>query len=209
MTIADFDAKVSDWAVRRTPIFGSHNGAANAGNHLLVAETGVAVASLLLTPSGPDAGGWFLAKTQGLAVEGAGVLVTNGAIEGLKRATRRVRPEDRGEEGVDAESFPSGHSGTAFSLATLTQRNLESMPIPETARWGLSAGTYTLAASVAWARVESGKHFPTDVLAGAAIGHFLSAFIHDAFIGLPERKGWLVQAAPLDGGAVLDLTFSF
>ena len=36
------------------------------------------------------------------------------------------------------------------------------------------------------ARVGGRKHFPSDVLFGAALGHFLTAFIHDAFLNLAE-----------------------
>ena len=33
----------------------------------------------------------------------------------------------------------------------------------------------------AWARVESGAHYPSDVLAGAALGNFTTLFIQEAF----------------------------
>ena len=42
----------------------------------------------------------------------------------------------------------------------------------------------TLAAATAWARVEAVKHYPADVLAGAAPGHFLTTVIHDSMMGL-------------------------
>lgn len=42
-----------------------------------------------------------------------------------------------------------------------------------------------LASAVAWARVERGRHFPSDVLAGAALGHFLSAFCRPLLACLP------------------------
>jgi len=32
------------------------------------------------------------------------------------------------------------------------------------------------------------KHNPSDVLAGYALGHFLSAFINDAFLGLEHEN---------------------
>jgi hypothetical protein len=37
--------------------------------------------------------------------------------------------------------------------------------------------------ATAWARIEAGAHYPTDVLAGAALGNFVSLFVHDAFLG--------------------------
>ena len=41
-----------------------------------------------------------------------------------------------------------------------------------------------MAAGTAWARMEANRHYPSDVLFAAAMSHFLSAFIHDAFMGL-------------------------
>ena len=34
-----------------------------------------------------------------------------------------------------------------------------------------------------WARVESGSHYPTDVLIGHAWGNFLAVFVLETFIG--------------------------
>lgn len=48
---------------------------------------------------------------------------------------------------------------------------------------GLQIGFTTLTVSTAWARVEAKSHFPSDVLAGMALGHFIGAFINDAFLG--------------------------
>ena len=43
----------------------------------------------------------------------------------------------------------------------------------------LIAATYTSAYLTAWARVEAGAHYPSQVLAGAAFGTFLSSVLHD------------------------------
>jgi len=82
----------------------------------------------------------------------------------LKSSVSRLRP------GHGTHSFPSGHSAMAFTGATLMESNLG--PVG-----GLPA--YGLAAFTAFERVESGRHYPSDVLAGAAIGT-LSAGIIDA-----------------------------
>jgi hypothetical protein len=62
---------------------------------------------------------------------------------------------------------------------------------------------------VAWARVEGAKHFPSDVLAGAALGYFITAFIHDAFLGLPDEDRFGFVIISLDGGAAAQLSFHF
>ena len=62
----------------------------------------------------------------------------------------------------------------------------------------------TLAAATAWARVEAEKHYPADVLAGAAPGHFLTTVIHDSMMGLDSAVQVGVQ---LDGNNSGMLTF--
>jgi undecaprenyl-diphosphatase len=57
-------------------------------------------------------------------------------------------------------SFPSGHSATAFACATV----LASLA----PRWRLPF--FVLAALIALSRLYNGVHYPTDVLAGSALG---------------------------------------
>ena len=79
----------------------------------------------------------------------------------------------------------------------------------EKIRVPLQIGNIFLATGVGWARVEAGKHYPSDVLAGAALGHFLSAFIYDAFIGLPEHRRLGIYVEPNKHGAMVGLSFGF
>jgi membrane-associated phospholipid phosphatase len=106
-------------------------------------------------------------------------------------------------------SFPSDHSSNAFSSATLSNRNLNAIKMPAGVRLPLQVGNIVIATGVAWARVEAGAHYPSDVLAGAAIGHFISAFMYDAFMGLPEQKNWVLYASPTKGGAMVEVSFDF
>jgi len=55
-----------------------------------------------------------------------------------------------------------------------------------------------VALGTGWARVEAQKHYPSDVLAGMALGNFMAAFIYDAFMGLepPWRIGPAVTIGP-------------
>jgi hypothetical protein len=47
------------------------------------------------------------------------------------------------------------------------------------------------------------------VLAGAALGHFITAFIHDAFLNLPSDDRFDFVIISLDGGAAAQLSFHF
>lgn len=68
------------------------------------------------------------------------------------------------------ESFPSGHTSVAFSMATaysylfMKKHPSSPMVIP------LWIGSHLAAAGVGLLRVEAGRHFWTDVVAGAALG---------------------------------------
>jgi membrane-associated phospholipid phosphatase len=117
-TVDHFDRKVSDWATRRTPIFGSKNSASQASDYLLGALEAETFVTALGTPSGNEPKDWVYSKVKGVSVELRAELVTAGTTSLLKVATARERPEGGGK------SFPSGHASAAFSSATLANRNL-------------------------------------------------------------------------------------
>jgi undecaprenyl-diphosphatase len=90
---------------------------------------------------------------------------------GLKNAIRRPRPFHASKVPSvilpsDQFSLPSGHSAAAFVFATTVAQFY-----PE---YGILA--YFLAASIGASRVVLGVHYPTDIVAGAALG-ILSAEI--------------------------------
>lgn len=95
----------------------------------------------------------------------AGVFVVT---YGMKYLVDRERPYDRWPDRVhvysreNSPSFPSGHTATAFALATsLCVRYPKWYVIAPSALWACSVGV---------SRMNEGVHYPSDVLAGAAIG---------------------------------------
>ena len=87
---------------------------------------------------------------------------------GMKYLVDRERPYDRWPDRVHAysrensPSFPSVHTATAFALATsLCVRYPKWYVIAPSALWACSVGV---------SRMNEGVHYPSDVLAGAAIG---------------------------------------
>ena len=87
---------------------------------------------------------------------------------GMKYLVDRERPYDKYPDRVHAyshegsPSFPSGHTATAFALATSL-----SVKYP---KWYVIAPSALWACSVGVSRMNEGVHYPSDVLAGAAIG---------------------------------------
>jgi membrane-associated phospholipid phosphatase len=92
------------------------------------------------------------------------VVITSG----IKYAVDRERPFERypdlieKRESVSSPSFPSAHTATAFSLVTSL-----SIRYP---KWYIIAPGYLWACSVGFSRMNRGVHYPSDVIAGAAIG---------------------------------------
>ena len=77
-------------------------------------------------------------------------------INGIKYSVCETRPD-----GSAADSFPSGHTATAFAGAELIRM--------EYGGW-IGAAAYTAAAATAVLRVYNGEHWCNDVLAGAGLG---------------------------------------
>ena len=78
---------------------------------------------------------------------------------GLKRGVGRVRPD-----GSNSLSFPSGHSSTAFTVATIVDHHY-GRPA--------SIAAYAAASFVAASRLDAGKHYLSDVVAGATLGYIV------------------------------------
>ncbi|CAH2032326.1 phosphatase PAP2 family protein [Trichlorobacter ammonificans] len=88
----------------------------------------------------------------------------------IKEGTGRGRPAVASGKGdlrplqfkTDYDSFPSMHTASSFAMASVIARTSQSIE--------LSVLSYTLAASVGFARMNQNKHWASDVLLGAALG---------------------------------------
>ncbi|MBD5359383.1 MAG: phosphatase PAP2 family protein [Bacteroides sp.] len=113
------------------------------------------------------------------ALKGATSVIIYAALtNGLKYSVREPRPNGR------RNSFPSGHSGTAFLGAELLRQDY--------GPWAGLAG-YTVATGVGVMRILNGRHWFNDVLAGAGIG-ILSARCGQWL--LPLERRWLKLDRP-------------
>jgi len=137
----------------------------------------IAPFSLLLTDEGkkePWTIGTMYVETQ---------LLNLGAMFLIKNLTSRTRPfvyNDDPRIPLEAKladdarrSFVSGHASTVFAAATflsIVNQKLHPGSKANPWVWGVS---YAAATTTAILRVAAGKHYPTDVMAGAALGIFV------------------------------------
>jgi hypothetical protein len=194
----DWDHEVSDWARREQPIFGGSAG--QAGRASRNATIGLSLATAMATPSGCN---WGLNKAKVVAVQTYSALAPQIITRELKKATDRVRPNGR-----DDLSFPSSIAAEAAGWAASGRRNVRAMSIPRGYRTALEGCFTTLTALTAWSRVENGAHYPSDCLAGVAIGNFTSLFLQDAILG-PSWRDFRLGVAPGREQTQFGLTYSF
>ncbi|MEU0009261.1 phosphatase PAP2 family protein [Streptomyces sp. NPDC006314] len=122
------------------------------------------------------AGGWRgrKAAAAGLAAVGLAQLISNGVC---KQVTDRPRPpeewipHDEVHDRPESSSFPSGHTAAAAAFTAAVA-----------AHWPAAGVVCTVPATlVALERVQSGAHYPSDVVTGALVG-----------VG----SAWLIRRAP-------------
>ena len=126
---------------------------------------------------------WFLvaaalalvggARGRRAAVTGVAAIALTSLVvnQPMKLAGERRRP-DRSQLGVpesrwvsmpSSTSFPSGHSGSAAAFAVAVGDELPELRLPLRAA----------AAVVAFSRIYTGVHYPSDIVAGAVVGGLL------------------------------------
>ncbi len=184
------DREVSEWAIEHQPVFGSVDNAIDWSDWL---SNGV-VATALITS--------FMRRdddNQPLTADALALSSAYAFSAGIKRVADRTRPDNK-----DDLSFPSRHATWAFCGAQIAARNLSALETPNVQ--AIQAGMYTLASASAWARIEAARHYPSDVLAGAAIGHF---FAGTANAFLENRENITVSYVPTYDGGELRVQWLF
>ncbi|MEP7237944.1 MAG: phosphatase PAP2 family protein [Ferruginibacter sp.] len=99
---------------------------------------------------------------------GAAFIASSIVTRAAKAIVNRQRPFEKysfiikRDDEAGGMSFPSGHTSAAFCTATSLSLRYR--------KWYVIAPSYIFAASVGWARMYQGVHYPSDVLAGALVG---------------------------------------
>jgi membrane-associated phospholipid phosphatase len=201
--ITDLDDEVLEWATDHNPIFGNIEDAKDWSDDLAVVASVNWFATAALAPSGDEH--LWPNKARGMGMQALTLFATRSVTDGLKSLVDRERPDRPADN-----SFPSLHTSGATSAATLAARNIDYMNISDTQKAWWKAGGYTVAGLTGWARIEGNRHYPSDVLFGFALGHFIAAFMNDAFV-TPEGRdnvAFRVNTAGPDG-LVVGLDYQF
>ena len=94
-------------------------------------------------------------------------------------------------------------------MATLSNRNLDDLDLNPWLSSSLKVGNIAMASAVGWARVAGGKHFPSDMSAAAAIGHFFSAFVHETLMRSREPPRFRLLVLSSQDETMAYVMFSF
>ncbi len=87
------------------------------------------------------------------------IVLMAGVVNGIKYTADVQRPDSKA-----TNSFPSGHTATAFMTATMLHKEYG-----ERSPW-FSVGAYTVATATGVSRLLNNRHYISDVLMGAGIG---------------------------------------
>ncbi len=136
-------------------------------------------------------------------------LISGGAVQIAKYIFHRHRPGDDDPpnpylwEGpfpftTDYTSFPSGHTTAAFAVASVLAYGYRD-------KIWVGLTSYTIATLVGISRIHDGKHWPTDVIGGAALGTFIGITLSK--INLTANPKFAINPIPMQGGCGLSVAY--
>lgn len=197
------DRRLQSWAAEQTPLFGSRRNADRISDDLKLLANSAWVISAVVPWQDEDAG-LMGSKARVLGVQVVGHMATSGLVARLKDDTARLRPNGEG-----ATSFPSDHASRAALHTAYTRFNITHLGWSDVAQARASVGLDVLSAGTAWARIEAHQHYPSDVLAGMALGNFIGTFVTQAFLNRREAQGLQVMLQPTRDRFLLTLQMPF
>ena len=100
-------------------------------------------------------------------------LIVASALKGISQRGRPLIGRERSEFFDGGDSFPSGHSIQAWSVATVIAHEYHDRRLVQVAAYGL-------ASAVSVARFTGGKHYISDVVVGSALGYGIGRYVYNA-----------------------------
>jgi membrane-associated phospholipid phosphatase len=108
---------------------------------------------------------------------GISYVINTAIVHTLKKSTQILRPD-----GSTNNSFPSGHTSSAFVSAELLHQEYGQQSV-----WYSLAG-YTIATATGYLRIYNNRHWFSDVVMGAGLGMLTTKFTYWAY---PTIKKWV------------------
>ena len=199
---ADINAFDRPATTRWAPVAG------NLSDGLLVATIAAPVSLMAVAPgsAAPVTVGVMLGET---------LLLANGIGQLTKTVFRRTRPYvynddpeiplEKKTSKTARQSFPSGHAANAFASAVFLSTVYARLHPTSPARPWIWGGSLAAATTVGYLRYDAGKHFPTDIIAGAVLGGAIGWAVPNMHAG--DRVS--VAIAPGADGTVVGLSLRF
>jgi membrane-associated phospholipid phosphatase len=136
-------------------------------------------------------------------------LLSGGAAQVTKYIFHRHRPGDNDppnpylwegpfEFTTDYTSFPSGHTATAFAVASVLAHGYKD-------KIWVGLTSYTIATLVGLSRIHDGKHWATDAIAGAALGTFIGTVLSK--VNFTDNPKFAINPLPIKGGFGLSVAY--
>lgn len=192
--VEDWDEEVSSWATENNPIYGTNDTARQASDIML----GVSYFSpIKLWLARPDDDTKEVDGFIGASMMASSFLTT----EALKSIVGRERPNEENNK-----SFPSGHSSGSAVSTSIARMQLERYAPQNGEQQLANTALSLLPYATGWARVEAEKHFPSDVLAGIAIGNFFAQFANNL---MSDDNQATLYVRPVNGATMVGLSMPF
>ena len=155
-------------------------GAAKASD-IMVYTTMAAPISLALTDQGSlEAGTIGVMYLETMLLQGAMTFLAKNSFERTRPYVYNDNPEiplTLKMEKTSRRSFYSGHTSSAFASMVFLASVFERLYPDSSARGWVWGGCMAAAATTGYLRYAAGRHYPTDILAGAAMGAFVGYIV--------------------------------
>lgn len=171
ISITDLDGKITEYASKERPLYGSVQGAKNYSDAVAFYALPLAagITHFLYLKDNPN-------THNNMALNGATFLLPSLASyfvnDLIKDKTGRLRPDSS-----NLESFPSSHTSIASGFGGIINHHSKAVAGDHSAY--LIGTSELLVASVAWARLEARKHHLTDTLVGYSVGKFFAHLFYN------------------------------
>ena len=178
-------------------------GAATASDILVYATLAAPIGLIASEPGRDDAVTSGLMYAETLTLEMSAVYLLKGAVGRTRpyvyNDDPRIDPAEK-QSATAVRSFPSGHAANAFAAMVFFAGTWERLHPDASGSGWVWGGCLAVAATTSYLRYAAGRHYPTDILAGAAIGAaagWLVPKLHERDLVVSGAPGQAGGKAPL------------